>query len=273
MLYFIALFFPPLGLFCCGKFFQSCLNALLCLTVVGWLPAIIWALLVAHDTYAQQRNNQLIGAMGGRGAVATPRNDSAMLVVALLLAGVTIPVAFCVVSNVTGNRDQSARSVAKSSPPPRVVAATPPPIVADTSYGSRARETAPATPESTPAAASDYVPASPIAFGLAKSNGGKEIDETTPPEPAKTAPPAPKKSSTPTVEKSPEPSPPRAKLTRDIVTNYVKANPGKTLPEIVEGLAKTHEASEDAVKAYLGQSASGVAKKLEGGRLRYYPAE
>ncbi len=62
MLYVIAQFFPPLALLLCGKIFQAIFNFLLMITFVGWFFAIIWAILVVANHYADRRIDRLIKA-------------------------------------------------------------------------------------------------------------------------------------------------------------------------------------------------------------------
>jgi uncharacterized membrane protein YqaE (UPF0057 family) len=66
MLYLAAILLPPLALFLCGKPFQAILSIVLMLTVIGWIPAMIWAALVASNHYAEKRNHDLIRAIGTR---------------------------------------------------------------------------------------------------------------------------------------------------------------------------------------------------------------
>ena len=58
MLYFLAVFLPPLAVLACGKPFQFFLN--IGLLFCGVIPAIIHALLLAANHYAEERNGQLV---------------------------------------------------------------------------------------------------------------------------------------------------------------------------------------------------------------------
>jgi uncharacterized membrane protein YqaE (UPF0057 family) len=60
MRYLIALLLPPLGLLLCAKIFQAIFCLLLMITGIGWPLASIWAMLVVHNYYADQRNEKLL---------------------------------------------------------------------------------------------------------------------------------------------------------------------------------------------------------------------
>ena len=63
MRYLIALIFPGLTFFTMGKIFQGILCIVLQITLIGWLPATIWALVSVSNYNAEQRNDKLIGEM------------------------------------------------------------------------------------------------------------------------------------------------------------------------------------------------------------------
>ncbi|HEV2125436.1 MAG TPA: YqaE/Pmp3 family membrane protein [Chloroflexota bacterium] len=63
MLYLVAILLPPLALLLVGKPFQAILALILQVTVLGWLPAAIWALFVVNTHHADKRANKLIRAM------------------------------------------------------------------------------------------------------------------------------------------------------------------------------------------------------------------
>lgn len=61
MLYLLAVVFPPLAVLLCGKPFQALLNVFL--TLLLWIPGMMHALLVAHNFYADRRQQRLIDTM------------------------------------------------------------------------------------------------------------------------------------------------------------------------------------------------------------------
>jgi uncharacterized membrane protein YqaE (UPF0057 family) len=61
MLYLLAILLPPLAVLFCGKPFQALLN--LVLTILGWIPGVIHACLVASSHQTDQRNQRLLDAM------------------------------------------------------------------------------------------------------------------------------------------------------------------------------------------------------------------
>jgi uncharacterized membrane protein YqaE (UPF0057 family) len=61
MRYFLAIILPPLAVILCGKPFQFILNILL--TLLGWIPGMIHALLVVNNHMADKRTDKMIKAM------------------------------------------------------------------------------------------------------------------------------------------------------------------------------------------------------------------
>jgi uncharacterized membrane protein YqaE (UPF0057 family) len=61
MLYLLAILLPPVAVLLCGKPIQALLNLLL--TVLGYFPGLIHAILVVNAYKADQRNDRLIRAM------------------------------------------------------------------------------------------------------------------------------------------------------------------------------------------------------------------
>jgi uncharacterized membrane protein YqaE (UPF0057 family) len=66
MLYLAAVLLPPLAFFLCGKPFQAILSIVLMCTVLGWIPAIIWAVFVVNSHLADKRTDRLIKAIGDK---------------------------------------------------------------------------------------------------------------------------------------------------------------------------------------------------------------
>ena len=61
MLYLVAFLLPPLAVLLAGHPVQALLS--IPLTLLGWVPGVIHALLVVHKSYADRRNRELIAAM------------------------------------------------------------------------------------------------------------------------------------------------------------------------------------------------------------------
>ncbi|MXO04364.1 YqaE/Pmp3 family membrane protein [Flavobacterium sp. HBTb2-11-1] len=59
----IAIFFPSLSFFLRGKIFTAIICLILQITLIGWIPAAIWAVLSLQNSRADRRNAQLIKAM------------------------------------------------------------------------------------------------------------------------------------------------------------------------------------------------------------------
>ncbi len=63
MRYVIAFFFPWLSLFLQGKIGSGILCLLLQITIIGWLPAFIWAVMSLNNMYADRRTRKIIKEM------------------------------------------------------------------------------------------------------------------------------------------------------------------------------------------------------------------
>jgi uncharacterized membrane protein YqaE (UPF0057 family) len=57
MLWILAIILPPLAILLCGKPFQALINIIL--TLLGWIPGVLHALLVVADHNANQRAKRL----------------------------------------------------------------------------------------------------------------------------------------------------------------------------------------------------------------------
>ncbi|MDV6168143.1 YqaE/Pmp3 family membrane protein [Flavobacterium sp. DG1-102-2] len=66
MRYVIAFFFPFLSLMLQGKIMSGLLCLVLQLTLIGWIPAFIWAVTSLNRMYADRRNRQLIAELKRR---------------------------------------------------------------------------------------------------------------------------------------------------------------------------------------------------------------
>ncbi len=62
MLYLVAIILPPLAILMSGKPFQAILALVLQITLIGWIPAAIWAIFVAHNHYADVRTKRIVKA-------------------------------------------------------------------------------------------------------------------------------------------------------------------------------------------------------------------
>jgi uncharacterized membrane protein YqaE (UPF0057 family) len=61
MRYFLAIILPPLAVLLCGKPFQFLLN--LVLTLLGWVPGVVHAILVVHTHLEDKRTERIIREM------------------------------------------------------------------------------------------------------------------------------------------------------------------------------------------------------------------
>ena len=67
MRYLLAIVLPPLAILTCGKPFQALFALVLQITVLGWIPAAIWAVLVVHSYQADKRTDRLVREMRRQG--------------------------------------------------------------------------------------------------------------------------------------------------------------------------------------------------------------
>jgi uncharacterized membrane protein YqaE (UPF0057 family) len=67
MRYLIAIILPPLAILLCGKPLQALVALILQITILGWIPAAVWAVLVVNSYQADKRTNRIIKAMRGQG--------------------------------------------------------------------------------------------------------------------------------------------------------------------------------------------------------------
>ncbi len=59
----IAIFFPFLSFFLRGKILTGIICLILQITVIGWIPAAIWAVISLQNSRADRRTNKIIKAM------------------------------------------------------------------------------------------------------------------------------------------------------------------------------------------------------------------
>jgi uncharacterized membrane protein YqaE (UPF0057 family) len=66
MMIVIAVLLPWLALMLRGRIFQGLLCLLLQITLIGWLPAAVWALMVVNNDNQERRHRELLQSLGGR---------------------------------------------------------------------------------------------------------------------------------------------------------------------------------------------------------------
>ncbi len=59
----IAIFFPFLSFFLRGRIFTGIICLILQITVIGWIPAAIWAVISLQNSRADRRTSKIIKAM------------------------------------------------------------------------------------------------------------------------------------------------------------------------------------------------------------------
>lgn len=59
----IAIFLPSLSFFLRGKLLTALLCLILQITLIGWIPAAIWAVISLQNSRADRRNAKLIKAV------------------------------------------------------------------------------------------------------------------------------------------------------------------------------------------------------------------
>ncbi|MHC0443069.1 MULTISPECIES: YqaE/Pmp3 family membrane protein [Flavobacterium] len=63
MMTLIAIFLPSLSFFLRGKLLTALLCLILQITLIGWIPAAIWAVISLQNSRADRRNAKLIKAV------------------------------------------------------------------------------------------------------------------------------------------------------------------------------------------------------------------
>jgi uncharacterized membrane protein YqaE (UPF0057 family) len=59
----IAIFFPFLSFFLRGRIITGIVCLILQITLIGWIPAAVWAVISLQNSRADRRNEKLIRAM------------------------------------------------------------------------------------------------------------------------------------------------------------------------------------------------------------------
>jgi len=59
----IAIFFPFVSFLLRGRIFTSIICFILQVTLIGWIPAAIWAVISLQNSRADKRNSKLIKAL------------------------------------------------------------------------------------------------------------------------------------------------------------------------------------------------------------------
>jgi uncharacterized membrane protein YqaE (UPF0057 family) len=62
----LVILLPPVALLAIGKPWQAIFNLLLLVTVLGWIPAAVWAIFAVNGAHADKRNRALIDALEQR---------------------------------------------------------------------------------------------------------------------------------------------------------------------------------------------------------------
>ncbi|TDT96516.1 MULTISPECIES: YqaE/Pmp3 family membrane protein [Azorhizobium] len=62
----IAVLLPWLALMLRGRIFQGILCLVLQITLIGWLPAAIWAVVVVNNDNEERRHRELMASLNGQ---------------------------------------------------------------------------------------------------------------------------------------------------------------------------------------------------------------
>ena len=63
MIYAVAILLPWLALLLRGKVFQGILCLILQITMIGWIPATIWAIVVINNDNQDRRHREMLAAV------------------------------------------------------------------------------------------------------------------------------------------------------------------------------------------------------------------
>ena len=94
MRYLIALFFPWLSFFTMGKVIQGIICLFLQITILGWLPATIWAFFSISNYNADKRTDRIVHAVNPASAGSSTSSGVPTGLVLTILGGVAL-LAFC----------------------------------------------------------------------------------------------------------------------------------------------------------------------------------
>jgi uncharacterized membrane protein YqaE (UPF0057 family) len=72
MIFAVAVLLPWLALLIRGRIFQGLLCLILQITVIGWIPAAIWALVVVNNDNQERRHKELIETLQAQTADREP---------------------------------------------------------------------------------------------------------------------------------------------------------------------------------------------------------
>ena len=75
MRYVVAFFFPWLSLLLQGKILSGIICLLLQITLIGWIPAFIWAVTSLNRMYADRRTKEIIEAIRTQELVSNLKNN------------------------------------------------------------------------------------------------------------------------------------------------------------------------------------------------------
>jgi uncharacterized membrane protein YqaE (UPF0057 family) len=59
----VAILLPWLALFLRGRIFQGILCLILQITVIGWIPAAIWAIVIVNNDNQERRHREMLEAV------------------------------------------------------------------------------------------------------------------------------------------------------------------------------------------------------------------
>ena len=62
----VAVLLPWLALFLRGRIFQGLLCLVLQVTLIGWLPAAIWAVVVVNNDNEERRHRELLASLNNQ---------------------------------------------------------------------------------------------------------------------------------------------------------------------------------------------------------------
>lgn len=63
MMFAVAVILPWLALMLRGRIFQGILCLILQITLIGWLPAAIWAVMVVNSDNEERRHRELLSSL------------------------------------------------------------------------------------------------------------------------------------------------------------------------------------------------------------------
>ncbi len=141
MLYLVALLLPPIGILLAGKPFQAILALILMVTIIGWPIAAIWAVLVVHNHYADDRTKRIVEASQATAAAQAQAASQAQAAAAQAQAAAQAAAAQAAAARAQAAQAAAAQAPAPATAPPAGTVGPPPAVTTPVAASIEAGQT------------------------------------------------------------------------------------------------------------------------------------